>query len=63
VHCVDSAIDRIAKQFANVASQDDQKSLQSFGERAHDTAIDQEQAVADQLNSQIRTYKAKHPQS
>jgi hypothetical protein len=63
VHCVDSAIDRIAKQFASVASPDELHSLQTFGERAHDTAIDQEQAVADQFNSQIRTYKAKHPKS
>ena len=63
LHCVDSAIDRIAKQFAGVASQDDLHSLQAFGTRAHDTAIDQEQAVADQFNSQIRTYKAKHPKS
>jgi hypothetical protein len=63
LHCVDSAIDRIAKQFAAGASQDDLHSLQAFGARAHDTAIDQEQAVADQFNSQIRTYKAKHPKS
>lgn len=63
LHCVDSAIDQIAKQFARVASQDDLNSLHTFGERAHDTAVDQEQAVADQFNSQIRTYKAKHPKS
>jgi hypothetical protein len=29
---------------------------------AHNTAIDQEKAVADQFNAQIRAYKAKHPQ-
>ena len=63
LHCVDSAIDSIAKQFAAVASQDDLHSLQAFGARAHDTAIDQEQAVADQFNSQVRSYKAKHPKS
>lgn len=63
LHCVDSAIDRIAKQFATVASQDDLHSLRTFGERAHDTAVDQEQAVADQFNSQIHSYKAKHPKS
>jgi hypothetical protein len=63
LHCVDSAIDQVAKQFAHVASQNDLHSLQTFGERAHDTAVDQEQAVADQFNSQIRTYKAKHPKS
>jgi hypothetical protein len=63
LHCVDSAIDQVAKQFAHVATPDDLHSLQTFGERAHDTAIDQEQAIADQFNSQIRTYKAKHPKS
>jgi hypothetical protein len=63
LHCVDSAVDRIAKQFTGVASQDDLHSLQAFGTRAHDTAIDQEQAVADQFNSQVRAYKAKHPKS
>ena len=26
-------------------------------------AADQERAIADQFNAQIRTYKAKHPQS
>jgi hypothetical protein len=63
VHCVDSTIDRIAKQFAGVSPQEDLNSLHTFGERAHNTAIDQEQAVADQFNSQIRTYKAKHAKS
>lgn len=63
VHCVDSRIDSIAKQFAGVSSQDDLHSLHTFGERAHDTAIDQEQAVADQFNSQVRAYKAKHSKS
>ena len=62
VHCVDTTIERIARQHAGVASQDDLHSLKEFGGGAHDTAIDQEQAVADQLNAQIRTYKGKHPQ-
>jgi len=63
VHCVDAAVDRIAARFANQASESDLQSLRAFGARAHDTAIDQEQAVADQFNSQIRTYKARHPKS
>jgi hypothetical protein len=63
VHCVDTAIERIARQYAAVASPADLKSLKAFGLGAHDTAIDQEQAFADQLNAQIRTYRAKHPQS
>jgi hypothetical protein len=62
VHCVDSTIDGIAQQHAANASRKDLESLKSFGAGAHDTAIDQEQALADQLNAQIRIYKAKHPQ-
>ena len=63
VHCVDTTIDRIARKYSGVASPADLKSLEAFGLGAHDTAIDQEQAVADQFNAQIRSYRAKHPQS
>lgn len=63
VHCVDVTIARIASQYAGVASQDDLHALKEFGTVAHNTAIDQENAVAEQLNAQIRTYKAQHPQS
>jgi len=63
VRCVDSTVARIARQFTGSASPDDLESLQAFATRAHDTAIDQEQAVADQLNSEIRAFKAKHPKS
>ena len=62
-HCVDVTIERIANQYAGTASQDDLHALKEFGTVAHNTAIDQEHAVADQLNTQIRTYKAQHPQS
>ncbi len=62
-HCVDTTVERIARQYAAVASQDELRSLREFGLGAHDTAIDQEQAVADQFNAQVRLYKAKHPQS
>jgi hypothetical protein len=61
--CVDTTIDGIARQYADVALQDDMHALQEFGLSAHNTAIDQERAIADQFNAQIRTYKAKHPQS
>ncbi len=63
VHCVDATTERIARQYAAVASQDELRSLKEFGLGAHDTAIDQEQAVADQFNAQVRLYKSKHPQS
>jgi len=62
VQCVDVTIQRIASQHPE-ASQDDVHSLKEFGRVAHNTAIDQETAVADQLNAQVRSYKAKHPQS
>lgn len=61
VKCVDSAIDRVAAQHAGSASQDDLARLKVFGGTAHNTAIDEEQAVANQFNAQIRAYKAKHP--
>jgi hypothetical protein len=61
-HCVDVTIERIASEHPS-ASQDDLHSLREFGRVAHNTAIDQETAVADQLNAQVRSYKAKHPQS
>jgi hypothetical protein len=63
VHCVDAAIDRVSAQYAAVASPEELKTLTAFGVGAHDTAIDQEQAVADRFNGQIRAYRAKHPQS
>jgi hypothetical protein len=63
VHCVDQAIDRVHAQYAAVASPAELKTLDAFGVGAHDTAIDQEQAVADQFNGQVRAYRAKHPQS
>lgn len=62
VKCVDTTIDGIARQHADVALQDDLHALKEFGLSAHNTAIDQEHAVADQFNAQIRTYRAKHPQ-
>jgi hypothetical protein len=62
VHCVDATVEHISAQYPN-APPTDLQALKAFGVRTHDTAIDQEQALADQFNAQIRTYKAKHPQS
>jgi len=62
VQCVDTTVDGIARQYAGAATQDDLHALREFGLSAHNTAIDQERAIADQFNAQIRTYKAKHPQ-
>ena len=63
VRCVDATVERIARQYAGVASQEELRSLKAVGLGAHNTAIDQEQAIADQFNAQIRAYKSKHPQS
>jgi hypothetical protein len=60
VHCVDQAVEKIRAQYAAVASATELKALTAFGVGAHDTAIDQEQAVADQFNAQIRAYRARH---
>lgn len=61
VSCVDNTVQRIVRESAGQASKADVNSLQLFGVRAHNTAIDQETAYVDQFNAQLRTYKAKHP--
>lgn len=61
--CVDAAVERIAAQYKATASAADIQSLETFGNNAHNTAIDQEQAVADQFNTQLRTFKARHPRA
>ena len=60
VACVDSTVDRVARQFAGTATEADIQALKTFRVRAHNEAIDQEQAIADQLNAQVRAYKARH---
>jgi hypothetical protein len=59
-HCVDAAVERLAGQYAGVASAADIQNLKAFGISAHNTAVDQEQALADRLNEQVRIYKGKH---
>ncbi len=61
IQCVDAAIERVAKQHGSAAAAADVQSLRAFGTTAHNTAIAQEQAVADHFNAQVRAYKAKHP--
>jgi hypothetical protein len=58
--CVDAAVDRISQQFAQ-AGADELHTVKVLGIGAHNQAIDQEQALADQFNTQVRAYKAKHP--
>lgn len=61
VNCVDATVDRISAQFAGVASAAELGRLKTFGISAHNSAIDREQALADQFNAQVRAYKARHP--
>jgi hypothetical protein len=60
VKCVDLTIAGVRQQFPN-ASTEELKMLQTLGDGAHNTAIDQEQSLADQMNKQVRTFNAKHP--
>jgi hypothetical protein len=59
-HCVDAAVERLAGQYAGAASAVDIQNLKAFGISAHNTAVDQEQALADRLNEQVRIFKGKH---
>jgi hypothetical protein len=61
--CVDATVGRFAKQFAGIAAAPDLEALTLFGTRAHNVAVDREQAAVDQFNGQLRIYKAKHPKS
>ena len=61
VNCVDSAVARLAAELNKGVSPAELERLEAFGRSAHNTAIDQEQAVADRLNVQIRAFKARHP--
>jgi hypothetical protein len=61
--CVDAAVAKVAKQFAGVAEAPDLAALNLFGTRAHNVAIDQEEAVVSQFNDQLHIYKARHHRS
>ena len=58
--CVDAATDKILKQFPQ-ASEADVQTVKVLGIGAHNTVIDQEQALADQFNVQVKAFRAKHP--
>jgi hypothetical protein len=62
IQCVDQTVERVTQQFPQ-ASAADQQTLRTLRTGAHNTAVDQEQAFADQLNAQVRAFKAKHPGS
>jgi hypothetical protein len=61
--CVDAAVGRVAKQFTGVAEAPNLEALTLFGTRAHNVAVDREEAIVGQFNGQLRIYKAKHPKS
>jgi len=58
--CVDDAVNETLRQFPD-ASSAVQDSVRTLATVAHNTAINQEQAVADQFNAQVRAFRAKHP--
>jgi hypothetical protein len=60
--CVDASVDQVQRQAAGTASEGDLRRLNVFGLTAHNTAIDQEQSLADKFNAQVRLYKSQHPQ-
>jgi hypothetical protein len=60
--CVDASIDQVQHQAGPSAAEGDLHRLNEFGLTAHNTAIDQEQSLADKFNAQVRLYKSAHPQ-
>ena len=61
--CVDSEVVSLPRRVCRCCFGIDLQSLNTLGVRAHNTAIEQEQALADKFNEQIRLYKARHPRS
>jgi len=59
--CVDEMVVRVAEHAPPSTSKADLQALSTFATSAHNTAVDQEQAFADQFNAQVRAYNAKHP--
>jgi hypothetical protein len=59
--CVDGKIADLRRQFGAAAAQADMDRLTVFGNTVHNTAIDQEQALADKFNTQVRLFKSRHP--
>jgi hypothetical protein len=60
-NCVDGKVADLGRQFGTAAAQTDLERLKVFGNTVHNTAIDQEQALADKFNAQVRLFKTKHP--
>jgi hypothetical protein len=58
--CVDSTVASVSKQYGSNSTPEELHALDTLGMRAHNTAIDQEQAAVDDFNKQVRVYKAKH---
>ena len=58
--CVDSTVASVTKQYGSNSTPEELHALDTLGMRAHNTAIDQEQAAVDDFNKQVRVYKAKH---
>jgi hypothetical protein len=58
--CVDLTIARVTQQFPG-ATAEELKMLRTLGTGAHNTAVDQEQALADKMNTQVRAFNSKHP--
>jgi hypothetical protein len=58
--CVDATIESVTNRFPG-ASQAELQTLRDLGDGAHNTAVDQEQSFAEQFNTQVRAFNAKHP--
>jgi hypothetical protein len=59
--CVDGKIASLSRQYGTTAAQTDLERLRVFGTTVHNTAVDQEQALADKFNAQVRLFRSRHP--
>jgi hypothetical protein len=60
IKCVDSAVNDVTREYRGVASASNLQTLRAFGVKKHNAAVDQDQALANRMNQQIRLFKTKH---
>ncbi|MFI4914436.1 MAG: hypothetical protein ACHQAR_04520 [Steroidobacterales bacterium] len=57
--CLDSAADRLIRQYRGVSSQSDLNAVSALDNQIHNAAVDRDQALANSFNQQLRIFKAR----
>ena len=61
VACIDKALDEAIAKGGDKLKPEQQADMQKVEHQKHNAAIDQEQAIADRFNEQVRVFKSRPP--